>query len=183
MAKNKNYIVPNSAIRRWSHICKKGNTRRPLAFTFDRVPFPVEYIRGPVEWEEMNARSLPQRPGITAENNNSSPLNFSSYLHERMSTSLLPIRECWNTSPTYSTFTDTQHCMPMQSNYMSILNEKLRDYLEIQSLAHRMLTSSGVRNKKMELVWEGRCAKGALSPPFWWVTLDGGLLSRLLIIM
>lgn len=127
--KCQNGIVPNSAIRRWSHICKKGNTRRPLAFTFDRVPFPVEYIRGPVEWEEMNARSLPQRSGITAENNNSSPLNFSSYLHERMSTSLLPIKECWNTSPTYSTFTDTQHCMPMQSNYMSILNGKTQRFL------------------------------------------------------
>lgn len=28
---------------------KKEIQADPLAFTFDRVPFPVEYIRGPVE--------------------------------------------------------------------------------------------------------------------------------------
>lgn len=41
---------------------KKEIQADPLAFAFDRVPFPVEYIRGPAEWEQMNARSLPQHP-------------------------------------------------------------------------------------------------------------------------
>lgn len=38
---------------------KKEIQADPLAYTFDRVPLSVEYIRGREEWAQMNARSLP----------------------------------------------------------------------------------------------------------------------------
>lgn len=90
-------LSQNTAIRRWSYVCKKDIRADPLAYTFDRVPLSVEYIKGREEWGKMNARSLPQHPGLVAagmENKDLSPLHFSSYLREQSSTSTPTMRQC-----------------------------------------------------------------------------------------
>lgn len=90
----------------------------PLAYWFDRVPLSVEYITECKEWEQMNACSLLYHPGLIAAkiyNRFSSPLHFSSYLHEQISTSLPTMRQ--HTCPTCSSAFTLHLCL-----HITILN-------------------------------------------------------------